>query len=1097
MSATSFDDPDLSDDWIERPAERPPTLKIGSGSLSGSVNVLSDATQRWSNVQQIVSKDLLTKQTKPLTSLFEPPAAQCVDEGLSVVVEEESCLEDVRPAYSQQSKDAWADLSDQDENRSDVHDSNSDEGQEQSPATTIRAGTARSAEGLIPNFSFPRTTISETEKDSVANARHTALSDSSSSPDAKDRMQDGIVHNTFRSPESDKEPDGVSTPKRHTHKTSNSSVSPTKSPLKLFHAEQDTFTRDHTARMIGILAGASAPPLIQVLDDVDQLEPQNNTQKSQISGISMISDVTDSGPDRKKVKTHESKGSVTLQNFNDNADRLAAKLRAKSGGLGKGLPRVLEDTKVILGRRISSAADRLDQQRRKERSIKGNGEPQPSGFESLESASTHFIPRPQSNETTAGSHFSDWDSEGNPESRRVSEKTEDPHNDSFIAAHSIYDSVKQNWVHDQYSTKGQPQIVGNRHETRLKEDREERLPDISRRPSPRMKTFPPTAIQTLRHGDMVFDTSKGCWRHVDEDRLQNDPFVTTDDRRGEMSDRGTNYPDELDFSTSRSNIVPQFDRSASDFRSPGQNGSSMSEAIDRSAFVNSREMPSLVINREPSQIYNDAQQKQVNVQVADLANLTANMTMSQSTAYLLSAINKRYGEGPWEFIRELDLSSLELDSLVGLSTFFPSLVSLDVSNNTLTTLNDLPDTLQVLKANTNRLTSHHLSFNHLPNLQILQLDDNRLEDLDSLSPLIHLRHLSVARNFLTCLHGIRNSSALTSINCQGNTLQQIDFIDLQTYSSMNHLEHVDLSCNKLERLVGIDSLAALINLDITSNSLLEIEISNPMPRMKVLKASENDLEYLNLDNFKNLRILYLDDNQISEVALSKPLKYLESFSIRRQTVPELSLEIDLFCEVRKLFLSGNAMPDFRLNTTFHSLKYLELAGMQLADLPADFAAMTPNVRVLNLSNNGLLNLESLQGLNRLERLMVPNNKLSSVEQVAEIVMNLPRLKGLDLRANQFTNRLCAPIRADHAIDYFANFDGMRHGSQIMEDWISEDDQYQATMSSQLRRRREAYQNLIWTVCRALRWHDGRFLERQQLLMADEYVNSFTQESLTA
>lgn len=1122
MSSDGFEAADLSDDWIERDGEQPPTLKISiHGSLSGSVNILGDRTQKWTNVNQIVSSDLLTKKTKPLTSLFEPPVRTIEDdfeqtktcEGLSVVEEEFSDdAQDIRA--DEHYLEAWDELvCEQPES---LPAGMTDE-KEDSDAGTIRANAPRSQDGLIPNFSFPRSNGTGSSGPDVPDQRTSSRVGDHTSRAASDPISSsfsvGDTDEARHVSNATSEPERISTPRRDPHESPIHSVSPTKSPLKLFHTTQDTFTRDHTARMIGMLSAAPAPVMQSM-----QSQKIGDTQKSHQSNISALSEMTDSGPERKKARKHEPKGSVTLQNFNDNADRLAAKLRAKGGGLGKGLPRLLDDNKVILGRRISSST--FDQQRKKERNNKCLEEPHNSGFEDMNLPVDQFPHGPKFGTASTKSHFSDWDSDGNTESRQFSSASGAGIDDELAAQRikpqKIYDSIRQTWTQNPGRI-----VAAERASTAPTEDSPRQhvrsysaTSDVETVVSPRIKNFPPSTLESLRHGDMMFSKSRQCWVHINED--ENDPFSSIGEMesqshaastaaRHNMPNSYEEYPEEIELSSSschQSDIrqeLPemQHGRVGNTSRRPGETAGAAKprqftgpedDEISISSDHSSTKSSSIYI-REQSRSHEGPQADE------DLAELTANMTMSQSTSLLVSAINKRYGEGPWENVNKIDLSNLHLDTLVGLSKFFPNLTWLDVSGNYLTSFNDLPSTLQILRASDNRISSHRVSFAHLPNLEVLDLTNNQMEDLDSIRPLIHLRHLSVNGNSLTCINGLSSLPNLMSFEAQDNMLSQVDFVHIQAYVPLLQLERVDLSHNKLVICNGIDHLEHLMELDIRSNCLKEIQVNQVMPRLKVLKASENELSDFELALVPHIRVLYLDDNQISELTAAHALRHIESLALRRQRVEHLEIDLENICDIRKLFLGGNNLKDFTLPTAFHSMKYLELAGARIHSLAPNFAEMAPNLRVLNLSNNDISNIMPLSGLNRLERLMLPNNSLTSTEDIAEVLVCLPRLKALDLRANPCTRRFYAPIATDLEVDYFANFDGVRNSQEVVQRWQMEDGRYLATLGNNIQKRREAYQNFIWTACRALRWHDGRVLESQQLLMSDEYVEGFTQESL--
>lgn len=1099
---------DLSDDWVDRTNERPPTIRFAISPAS-SVKVFADSTQKWNNSNIDLSRDLVTKETKPLTSLFVQPTAPPLehdtspvikpiyDAGLSIVMEElDEALNHGRTKQDKSSEEFL------DKKTTDV-----EYDKRHSDAGTIKAVSLRSNEGIITNFSFPTMQQGFRNDQDVIETSNNNTFRAASDP-LHSSMRPVEV---WRHPSASSEPEALSTPKKNTHKSSSSSVSPTKSPLKLFHAEPDTFTRDHAARMIGMLSAVAAPQMASI----GQADSETNTQKSIQSAVSCVSEVTDSGPERKRVKTHEQKGSITLQNFNDNADRTAAKLRAKAGGLGKGLPRVLEDTKpaaeenkVILGRRISTPAERLNQMRKKERSGKTSAPIRVSGFEDVKFPIDRFVSGSDSGTGSKKSHFSDWESDVNTESRRFSALIQTEAQDLHGTDHEIANPPSRSSDASQNANfngqRSSPTL--NNVESSTSANAKTSSPN---KRSPRFTNYPPPQkMQTLRCGNMIFDTARQCWRQISETTRGIDALETVP---GEVSsqvqsctvtqheDSRSHYPDEIELSSNSSqtsyasqmatNLGPEV---VETLKQSGTSGPVVLTEASPRMSLNAvavghleEDFPSVILRQTgDASAYEER-----------LANLTADLTMSQSTEHLLNAVCSRYGEGPWESVGELDLSNLELDSLSGISTFFPSLVALDISNNRLTSLHDLPQSLQYLKASGNRLTSHRTSFAHLPNLVELDLADNRMEDLDSFRPLVHLRRLRLSNNQLTCIDGLRYLSNIISIEARRNMLTVVDLRYLETSKALQHLESIDLADNELIQVAGIEFLEALLEINISRNALHDLPISRPMPHLKILNAANNRLTDIDVAQMSKIRILYLDDNEIMNLSLNMVAKHIEVISLRRQRTEYLEFDLTSFCEVRKLFLGGNNIGQFTCSTVFHSLKYLELAGTQMVDLPVDFAQMVPNLRVLNLSNNEIHDISPLKGLERLERLMLPNNKLTSTTEISEVLTFLPRLKALDMRANTYTARFYAPLNSGYEVDYFANFDGVRNSTESLNHWIEEDEKFLSTLSDSMRKRREAYHNLIWAVCRSLRWHDGRAPDKQQLLQADEYIESFTQESL--
>lgn len=70
----------------------------------------------------------------------------------------------------------------------------------------------------------------------------------------------------------------------------------------------------------------------------------------------------------------------------------------------------------------------------------------------------------------------------------------------------------------------------------------------------------------------------------------------------------------------------------------------------------------------------------------------------------------------------------------------------------------------------------------------------------------------------------------------------------------------------------------------TDNNLLgEFEPEAAMPRLRILRLSNNRLNNVNAVPFSNLRTLYIDNNTLGAIAKAYRLAKLENLSVRNQS----------------------------------------------------------------------------------------------------------------------------------------------------------------------------------------------------------------------
>lgn len=100
---------------------------------------------------------------------------------------------------------------------------------------------------------------------------------------------------------------------------------------------------------------------------------------------------------------------------------------------------------------------------------------------------------------------------------------------------------------------------------------------------------------------------------------------------------------------------------------------------------------------------------------------------------------------------------------------------------------------------------------------------------------------------------------------------------------------------------------------------------------------------------------------------------------------------------RKIYMSGTCLKRIDAIQDFFSLEYLELCSIQLESLPCDFSRQVPNLAVLYLSSNYLKDIRPLRKLRHLQKLVLLDNRIDSMDNIIEAVKPLTRLHYLDLR----------------------------------------------------------------------------------------------------
>lgn len=447
----------------------------------------------------------------------------------------------------------------------------------------------------------------------------------------------------------------------------------------------------------------------------------------------------------------------------------------------------------------------------------------------------------------------------------------------------------------------------------------------------------------------------------------------------------------------------------------------------------------------------------------------------------------------WDNMKVLSLKERRLKSIHMLNQFCGALQELDLSKNEIEHLDGAPSSLRNLTIPHN-LISDLTSWSALQNLQYLDVSNNELTSLTAFGDLVHLRSLRADNNNIKSLEGIQKLDGLITLRLRNNNIEALDF----TKANLPRLTDLDLKGNQIAEIVNLQRLAALVNLNLEDNEIHDfpqVEERSDFG-LKYLKLSGNCISHLDVTSYPNLRVLYLDRNQIETIDGLRSTKYLDSLSLREQH-PESTLSnnvIDEAFEVRKLFLSGNLLVNgFDPSTAYLNLQYLELANCGLSKLPEDFSQKLPNLRVLNLNFNALEELEPLSDILRLKVLYLAGNCLRGVHNTVQQLSKLANLSKLDLRNNPLALGYYPPAcekRLSDAEQVEADRNDKKAEPFVMEDGdANRDAAFESRLDLSTAVRRRMYEVMIANECKAVKMLDGLVLKRARVSRRDRVFDA--------
>jgi Leucine-rich repeat (LRR) protein len=441
----------------------------------------------------------------------------------------------------------------------------------------------------------------------------------------------------------------------------------------------------------------------------------------------------------------------------------------------------------------------------------------------------------------------------------------------------------------------------------------------------------------------------------------------------------------------------------------------------------------------------------------------------------------------WEDMRELELREKGLSALHALDEYCGQLESLDVSKNKIRNLGGIPSSVLHLRMTDNQLSSL-TAWNHLMNLQYIDISNNELTSLSAFRNLIHLRTLRADNNQITSLDGIKYHKGLQTLRARGNLISDVDFDG----NTLHQLTDLDLKNNQITHIANVDQLRSLSTLNLDANDLtaFSVDSAQPVPTLRYLHLDDNNLSTLNVHKLPHLRLLHADRNCLVQISGFSRARRIDSLSLREQRggapldLPHLLARA---YEVRKLYLSGNLLGSFAPPVDLLNLQRLEMANCGLSALPEDVGLLLPNLRVLNLNMNAVSDLAPLRCVPRLKRLFVAGNRLADPGRVVGVLGGMGSLAVVDLRDNPVTQGFYAPVQVvarrrskggdQEGVDGEGD-EGKGEGEFVLgEQEVERDGRYCARLDMDTRVRRRLYETLVGKRCARVRRLDGLPLER--------------------
>lgn len=381
-------------------------------------------------------------------------------------------------------------------------------------------------------------------------------------------------------------------------------------------------------------------------------------------------------------------------------------------------------------------------------------------------------------------------------------------------------------------------------------------------------------------------------------------------------------------------------------------------------------------------------------------------------------------------IDSLNLTNNEIKQFPKVFRDHPTITELDLSDNLLKKLSNLPPNVKNLTLNGNHVNDIR-DIHHLQRLETISMETCNLTlvpNPEVFTQLLYLTKISLAGNVLTTIPDeLAYCRKLTDLNLsenqftaipEDNALYQLRVLEdlnlsgneLKRFVCPNTVKNIILHSNRLEQFILTDQLQQV---QIADNCLKSLNCKNK-PNLKWLDFSLNELEEMPKYLYHtSITQLYARGNRITELprTISRMRDTLEVLDVSANDIQNVHENVAALHKLAQLNVENNGrlqlgIVHYRYLTNLSNLS-LENTTMTEQTLTDLLSFGSQSLESLNLRNTSLERLPSLpvwRNVCNLTHLTLSENKLQQVPTV--LFESLPKMESLLLDSNSLSDMRC-------------------------------------------------------------------------------------------
>ncbi len=210
-----------------------------------------------------------------------------------------------------------------------------------------------------------------------------------------------------------------------------------------------------------------------------------------------------------------------------------------------------------------------------------------------------------------------------------------------------------------------------------------------------------------------------------------------------------------------------------------------------------------------------------------------------------------------------------------------------------------------------------------------------------------------------------------------------------------HRENLNTPITK-EDLLKVKSL---IVVEAKNKGIQDVSGLEYMTNLENLTLEEVKLENIQfISKLRKLKSLSITYGELEDIGSLAELEHIEFLTLRNNKISDLS-PLSQMKKIKMLDVNSNYIKDIKPLFTVTSLRDLTMANNQISNAGLEGIHQLKDLKILEISNNGLSNVEHINGMNKLIELGLSKNELVDLNPLSQ----LSGLQKLDLEENYISD----------------------------------------------------------------------------------------------